>query len=501
MEGGFGVFADELVQLFVRLHVGARADLAATERVQRRLGHDFTGQADAVAEFLPVLLGGHVVEQDAWVLAWVFRLGLDATTGWRAHGTHVCLEAVLFHTVGAVVVNGDRQEVVLDVRPLEFRASADETTSLELVAGADTGAVEQPLGTDGRLVPPQQRWVQRYRLGAGVLQVQLQVVLQVLADARQVVDHRDVEAFQQGARAYAGTLQQLRRGDGAGRNDDFLAGAGFDALFAVAHQVGHANGALAVEQYAVAQGVGDDGQVRALLGLVQVAAGGAGATAFLGHRTVHRAEAFLLVAVEVFGARVTGLHAGFDHGVEQRVVAGFRRGHADRAFAAVVIVGADVAGFRFAEVRQAVQVGPVFQAWQFRPAVEVHGVTTDVAHAVDQRGATQALAAATFHAAAVHERLRVGLVGPVVAAALQREGQGGRHLGAEVEAVVGATGFQQQHGDAGVFGQAGGQGVTGRAGTDDDVVEFFGHESTLVLAVIRERKRPCAKARAWLDRV
>lgn len=30
VEGGFGVLADELVQLFVCLHVGARADLAAT---------------------------------------------------------------------------------------------------------------------------------------------------------------------------------------------------------------------------------------------------------------------------------------------------------------------------------------------------------------------------------------------------------------------------------------------------------------------------------------
>jgi hypothetical protein len=60
---------------------------------------------------------------------------------------------------------------------------------------------------------------------------------------------------------------------------DFLARTGFDALFAVADQVGHANGALAVEQHAVGQGVGDDGQVRALLGLVQVATGGAGAAA------------------------------------------------------------------------------------------------------------------------------------------------------------------------------------------------------------------------------
>lgn len=271
------------------------------------------------------------------------------------------LEAVFLHAIGAVVVNGHRQEVVLNVRPLEFRAGTDETASLELVAGADAGAVEQPLGTDGRLVPPQQRWVQRYRLGAGVLQVQLKVVLQVFTNTRQVVYNRDVEAFQQVTRADAGALQQLRRSDGAGADDHFLAGTGFNTLFAVADQVGHANGALAVEQYAVAQGVGDDGQVRALLGLVQVATGGAGAAAVLGDRTVHRAEAFLLVAVEVFGARVTSLHAGLDHGVEQRVVAGLWRGNADRAFTTVVIVRADVTGFGFTEVRQAIQVGPVFQ--------------------------------------------------------------------------------------------------------------------------------------------
>lgn len=119
--------------------------------------------------------------------------------------------------------------------------------------------------------------------------------------------------------------------------------------------VGHADGALAVEQHAVGQGVGDDGQIRTLLGLVQIAAGGAGATTVLGHGTVHRTEAFLLVAVEVFGTWVTRLHAGFDHGVEQWVVASFRRGHADRAFAAVVVVRADIAGFGLAEVRQAVR--------------------------------------------------------------------------------------------------------------------------------------------------
>ena len=83
-------------------------------------------------------------------------------------------------------------------------------------------------------------------------------------------------------------------------------------------------------------------------------------------------------------------------------------------------------------------------------------------------------------------RLGVGLVGPVVAPPLQREGQGGGHLGTKVEAVVGAAGFQQQYADVCVFGQPGGQDVTGRTGADDDVVEFLGHGSSCCPAAIRE---------------
>ncbi len=64
MEGGFGVVAHELVQLLVGLALQPRADLAAAVLVQRRLVHDLARDADRVAELLPVLLVGHVVEQD-----------------------------------------------------------------------------------------------------------------------------------------------------------------------------------------------------------------------------------------------------------------------------------------------------------------------------------------------------------------------------------------------------------------------------------------------------
>src|SRR5471030_3103860 len=127
VEGGFGVFAYELVQLLVSLHVDARADFTTAVRIQSGLLHDLPGQADAVTELLPVLLGGHVVEQDAWAFTRVLGLELHAATAWRTHGAHVRLEAVFFHAIAAVVVNRYRQEVVLNVRPVELFTGANET--------------------------------------------------------------------------------------------------------------------------------------------------------------------------------------------------------------------------------------------------------------------------------------------------------------------------------------------------------------------------------------
>ena len=95
-------------------------------------------------------------------------------------------------------------------------------------------------------------------------------------------------------------------------------------------------------------------------------------------------------------------------------------------------------------------------------------------------------------------RFGVGQVGPVIAPALQWEGQGGGHLGAEIQAVIRAAGFQQQHADAFVFGQAGGQHVTGRAGADDDVVEFLGHKSSCSPDALRGKRGDCSRIASGL---
>lgn len=218
--------------------------------------------------------------------------------------------------------------------------------------------------------------------------------------------------------------------------------------------------------------MGADGQVRAPSRLVEIAAGGTGATALRRHGAVHRAKAFLLVAVEIVGTRIARLHPGFNHRLEERIIARLRCRHAHRAIAAVVVVRPDIAGFRFPVVGQAVEIAPVFQTRLFGPVIQIHRVTANVAHAVDQRGAAEPFAAPALHAAVVHVGFRFGLVGPVVAFALQRVSQRGGHLGAEIEPVVRAAGFQQQDGGVWIFSQSCCQNVAGGAGANNDVVKL-----------------------------
>lgn len=201
----------------------------------------------------------------------------------------------------------------------------------------------------------------------------------------------------------------------------------------------------------IGHGVGADSQIRATARLIEVTARGAGATPLRRHGTVHWAETFLLIAVEIVGARIARLYASLYHCMEQRIVVLLRRGDAHRAVAAVIIVGTDIAGFRFTIVGQTVEVAPVLQSRRGGPVIEVHGVAADIAHAVNERRSAQPFTASALHTAMVHMRFWLGLVGPVIAFALQRESQRGRHLGAEVKTVIRAARFQQQDGSVGIF--------------------------------------------------
>ena len=99
VEGGFRMVAHELIQFGIALALNARTDLPAAIVIQRRLAHDLTGDANGVAELLPVLFMRHIVEQDRRMLVRVARLQTHVAAAWGAHGADVALESVLFHRV------------------------------------------------------------------------------------------------------------------------------------------------------------------------------------------------------------------------------------------------------------------------------------------------------------------------------------------------------------------------------------------------------------------
>ncbi|CCK14201.1 protein of unknown function DUF140 [Cronobacter universalis NCTC 9529] len=416
--GGLGMVADKFVELFIGLAVDARTDFPAAEFIQRGLVDYLARDANGVAELLPVLLVRHVVKQDRRMLARIARFNAHVAAARRAHGADVALETVRFDGVRAVVVNRHRQEVVLNVRPGELFAAADKPAAFKVVAGADTGAVKQPLRADFRLVPPFQRRVERDRLFTFVLQIHLQVILQIFADARQIMHHRNITLFQQFRITDAGALEDLRRGDGARAKQHFAARMHFLRRVARAVKIRHAHRAFVLKKNAVGCSMGDDFQVRALLRGIEIAARGAGAAALRRDEAIHRAKAFLLIAVQIVGARIARLHACLNHRCEQRVVARLAGGDADRAVAAVVVVRADIARLRFTVVGQAVEIGPALKTRLLRPVVEIHRVAADITHTVNQRRAAESLAAPALHAAVVHIRLRLGFIGPVIAFAL-----------------------------------------------------------------------------------
>ncbi len=48
------------------------------------------------------------------------------------------LEAMFMNGIGAIIINGHRQEMILDIGPFKFVGRADKTTGFKLVAGSNT---------------------------------------------------------------------------------------------------------------------------------------------------------------------------------------------------------------------------------------------------------------------------------------------------------------------------------------------------------------------------
>ena len=222
------------------------------------------------------------------------------------------LKAVRFAGVAAVVAHGDGQKVILDIGPGKFFIAADKAAAFEMVGSAQACALKEPFCADSGLVPPLRGGGDRHGLCAFILHIELEVILQIVAHARQIQNLAHARFGQPCAGADAASLQQLRRSNGAGAHNHFL--ACFNAVHLLLVGKAHAARAFAVKQNHIGERAGDDGERFTRFGGIKIAAGGGGAAAFGGDEAVHRAEAFLLIAVEIVGARIAGIHAGLNHG-------------------------------------------------------------------------------------------------------------------------------------------------------------------------------------------
>ncbi|PAV73966.1 hypothetical protein WR25_04967 [Diploscapter pachys] len=172
-------------------------------------------------------------------------------------------------------------------------------------------------------------------------------------------------------------------------------------------------------------------------------------------------------AVEIVGDRIAGLSPRGDEGGVERAVA-FARRDAQRAIGPVQRPAAMVP-LQLAEIGEDVIPAPPGKAG-LRPAIVIARMAPRIDHAVDRRAAAQPLAARPPQAPVVEVRFGRGPEAPIVLALrLDQFADAGRHADEQVSIV--ATGFDQQHADCGVFGQARRHDAAGRAAPYDDIVE------------------------------
>ena len=291
------------------------------------------------------------------------------------------------------------------------------------------------------------------------------MVLQIVADAGRVEHDLDAVLLQQVGRSDARELQQLRRVVRAAGNEDFLARPrrAHAAFLLVFDRLG----ATAFEQDALRQRRGLDVQIAARFRRTQIGERRAGAAA-APCRGLEKSRAFLGRAVEIGIGRDAGLGGGNDKGFRQRIVMP-PVGHRQRAAVAVIFVGTALLVLGLLEIGQHVVIAPAGIA-ALAPAIVILVLAPHIEQAVDRARTAEHFSARLEHLAAVQSRLRLGLVHPVDGFFLEQFSVAERHVDPEVAVL--RSGLQQQHGVLAVGAQAIGEHTSGRAGADDDVVEF-----------------------------
>ena len=173
------------VNIIIALYRCSGREFCAAEGVKGSLLKNLSCQADCGPHVAAILCTAHVVEQDARRCSCPSIAQANMAPAGRAHGAHMGLKTMATGWRLAVIPHRQRQKMVLQVRLAQAGLAADKTAGLKMIGGTQTPAKQQPLQTNLELVERLERRKQRDRLGALVLHIGLEVVLQVFAHAGQ----------------------------------------------------------------------------------------------------------------------------------------------------------------------------------------------------------------------------------------------------------------------------------------------------------------------------
>ena len=291
------------------------------------------------------------------------------------------------------------------------------------------------------------------------------MVLHVLADAAQFVDHRNTHPAEMLGIPDPRELENMRRANRPGAQDGLARRFGpvrdpitgeFDP-----------DCTFALEQHAVHQRVGHQLQIRPFQGRPQISARRAGAAA---------AAAGLLApadAVARSGRQIVDVLAvfeadflpGLDHDLTKR-----RPVHArgeERAVLAPHLGLLALPALGFAEIGQAIVPRPAAVA-ELRPMVIIFGLTADINEAVDRARPAEHLPAGIEDRATGRAGIGLGVKPPGKGRMVEEfhKARGDMDIGAPVAPAR----FDQDHLCAGILAQPTGQNATRRASTDDYII-------------------------------
>ena len=240
--------------------------------------------------------GGEVVRLDGRVGVGVGMLDADAASALRAELAHRRRERREAVQALARFVGAQGLEMELDVGRLQLRAGAGEGVDLARAHAHRPAAPQDVLDPDEHLAQGVVHFGVEGRPRALVHRAKLEVVLEVPADAGQVVHRLDPVPSDQVRRPHPRELEDLRRADRTGAKQHLRPRQGLMRLRA--DRIAHPGRTPVLEAQAVHVGAGDDLQVGAPAGGAKVAGRGA-ASETLAHGELEVARALLARPVDV----------------------------------------------------------------------------------------------------------------------------------------------------------------------------------------------------------